>query len=479
MSESARDKAGWLLIVSVTAILAALAARLCPSTWTPIRAATAFGSGTALLFALLAIAWKGRSPSDERGSVGSPLGASPSHRRLANAAAIGAVWAGSLAGSLLVYLTVVRAVYAVIEVLRGGPIAHDPVFDSGWDVLIEIAALIAACLVGLHATQRRTLIPIMFWLAVLGVIWTTLQWPIYSPSELGTFARSAVAVLTLIGLSATVSVFVGLESIGRLRRRWRAARTNPDALLEAQPDWPGMRPSVGAVAIALILLVCFTLTAPPTETLMAPWLAALVTAACALAAGSFCFVLVGRRWSVNLSDAALGLITLSFASLAIACVPSDEIGLSERYPMVFTAVIIALALSCWFWVWLARVWRQQLDGGQPWTTAGRLVPVCEAFSFFAACIGLVLAWLMAIWPKLRGVGVSDDSPGRMTAGVAALLYLLLVMLWNGRVLKRPSFHLLAALATAALVCFIVVRAAPFVSATVAATIAAPASAGPW
>lgn len=377
--------------------------------------------------------------------------------------------AGGVSAVILIYMLTVRCVYSILELIHGAPLPQSETFEFGARGLVMTTVLIVACLAGLRATGQRLLIAALFWLCVLAVFGLSLLLPLYHRLDNGTYARTAVALVSIVGLSLVLSAFVLAQGVCRKRSRWRAARSNPDALLNEYEDWPGLRKTSGAIGIVLALLICFQTAAPPTVGPIGPVLATIITAVCAATAGAAVFSLVGRRWSVNLADTAMGLVTLAVAAFAVAFVPSKPAELGARFPMVFNALMFALAVMSWFWVWLASVWRQQIDDGTAWTVAGRLAPVCENFAFFVACFALVLGSLMAIWPRLRPIATLDDSLGRVAAAVAAHLVLVLVLLWNGRTVGRSSFGALTILAVLSLVGFIVVRAGPFASTIVSVT----------
>lgn len=59
------------------------------------------------------------------------------------------------------------------------------------------------------------------------------------------------------------------------------------------------------------------------------------------------------------------------------------------YGPVIGAVLGLLLLR-----WLARFWEQQLDEGQAWTTAGRLIPLCRSVSL--AMLGFVIGLVLRV-----------------------------------------------------------------------------------
>jgi hypothetical protein len=129
--------------------------------------------------------------------------------------------------------------------------------------------------------------------------------------------------------------------------------------------------------------------------------------------------------------------------------------------MIFSAMIIGFAVATAMWTWVSLVWQQQLDGGRPVLMAGRLIPHAKRSAFLSAVLALLVAVLMAVWPRLRGISTTDDEFGQVTAGLAANLFLLLVVLWSARRLRRPTFHILTFLAVLSTLGFILVRMLPF------------------
>ena len=182
----------------------------------------------------------------------------------------------------------------------------------------------------------------------------------------------------------------------------------------------------------------------------------------ALAAGGG-FLLLDRSWSDNLADAALGVASLSLCGLAMLAVPSLPTSLSERYPMMFNAMIVGLTLATGLWTWLSCVQPTLLDDGEPRSTAVRLIPHAQRFAFLSAALALVAGALMTYWPLRSSIAGMDHSMGRITAGFAAQLFLVLVMVWSSRKLRRLTYHLLTVLAIVSMAGFIIVRMVPFAS----------------
>lgn len=455
----ARELAWALFGVMINLVLAALVVRLRPFASSTLQLTVVFATEAALMWSLFVIVTGRRGAAEYCGES-----AAPSHLAcLLGMSRVAALSAGAASAVMLAYRVTVRGVYFALELFHGAPLAQNQTLEFQEEGLMMIAALIVACLGGLWATGERRLITALLWLFVLGVLWLALLRPLYHQFDNGTYGRTSGVLVAIVGLSLVVTGFVAVQSIFRGRARWRAVRRNPDALLGEYGDWPGLRKSTGVIGILLVLLICFQTAVPPNVGPIGDTLSALITAVCAGATGGAVFSLLGRRWSVNLADTGMGLVTLAAASLAVAFVPSEPVALEARFPVVFNAYMFALAIMSWFWVWVGRVWRQQIDNGRAWTAGGRLAPLSERFAFFVACLALVLGSLMAIWPRLRPIATLDDSLGRVAAAVAAHLLLVLVLLWNGRMVQRSSFSALTVLVILSLVGFIAVRSWPLTS----------------
>ena len=162
-----------------------------------------------------------------------------------------------------------------------------------------------------------------------------------------------------------------------------------------------------------------------------------------------------------MTDVAMGLTSLTVCALAVSLVPSRPALLAERYPMIFSATVIGFALGTVLWTWLSVSWEQRAETEPGWTTRSPLIPRAKRFAFLNAAMAVVVGMLMAVWPRLRGISATDDEFGQVIAGLAANLFLLLVILWSSRRLRRPTIYILTALALVSTTGFIVVRMLPF------------------
>jgi len=265
--------------------------------------------------------------------------------------------------------------------------------------------------------------------------------------------------LTVAGaLAAVLCVAVVVEGTARSVRLARGLRKDPSLLLEPPPETPLLQSAGGVIGAALVLLAVLGLAVPVELRPGGYRGAALGHASFALAGGASLLVLVWRRWSRVRAELAMGLITLAACLLAVAFVPGAPQELQKRYPMIFNAMLIALAVMAWLWGWLSGVWRQQLDEERAWTTTGHMVGPAADFAFQAAGLGLIVALLMAAWPRMGAIGAGDDSLGRMLFGIGGHLLLILALLAGGRRTGRTRFGRTAAVAVLSLLIFICIRA---------------------
>ncbi len=327
---------------------------------------------------------------------------------------------------------------------------------------IVIAAIIAGAFVWHRVAGDERSTTLAFWALVWGGVWKAFAQPTGDDSDVhGPFAARALSLT--VWLASLLCIYVYVEWLSLRRAAWRAVRANPARLLSEYKDWPGFRKSAGAVAILLLLLVCFELAMCVVTTSVGSGLRAGILSVSSLVAAIATFCLVGRRWSVNIAEIAMGLLTLSAACAIVAVWPMSGDSVQSRCPVLMNSLVVAFAVMTAFWIWVGRVWRQQLNDGVAWTAAGRIALFSDTFALLGCFLGAANAVAMAVWPRMRNVSVADDSLGRMVAGMGGCLFLLMTCLWAARKSGRSSFRILAAIVGLAGVAFIVVRAEPFSS----------------
>lgn len=276
--------------------------------------------------------------------------------------------------------------------------------------LVDVAAVAIAAGIGLRLTGERSLLTLLFWLAVFAAVWIGLLYdPIPTqPSAVGptqippTDWTSAAIVCAALVLFA-FAVVDYIVCIAARRRAWPEAL---DTLTIARPSWPGFRISAGLVALAVLVAGCLLVMRPGTA------------AAAALAAAAV-FLLTARSWSETLAETATVLVTLSVVSLATLGLSTSASELA-RFPLMLERFLPALAVMAWFWYWLAAVWEQQRDHRRAWTTAGRMIPTARRVGFFVGAIGVLVAMELASWPRGWLVTDPDRSPARWVWGMVGL-----------------------------------------------------------
>jgi hypothetical protein len=185
-----------------------------------------------------------------------------------------------------------------------------------------------------------------------------------------------------------------------------------------------------------------------------PW-----TSIGAFLVGVSLLVLASRRWNENLADAGLAAITLGVVAICMIGISGPRIGeSSEQFAEIFNRVVLGLAIMTGFWHWLAGVWDQQLDQGQAWTTAGRMIRTARRVGFLIGIAGVLVAAVLAIWPRRPFVEAMDDSTYRWVFGLLANGLLIMSLLFAARLTKKYTLGWLTLFAIAVTGAFAFVRA---------------------
>ena len=412
----------------------------------------------AWLCALLCLFWSVVSAavaSMRRQHSGGPAVPRPAFISLGRLAA---VLFGVATTSIQSIVLVMRMIYVGVDIVHGYPWEYVRDYGFGPSGLGSLVLLFLSCAIGLASSGARHLATVQLWTTVLLTFWACLLYPPFQMNASGAFERTTSTLLLLASLSMVLAGAVLIQG-------WFAYQSRSDAEppTVSRNETPGFTASCGVLAIVIIVLTCYHLLVP----VRIMWggfrgstLSVFVSATVAAGGG---FLLLARSWSDNLADAALGLASLSLCALAMLAVPSLPASLSERYPMMFNAMIVGLTLATGVWTWLSCVRSPALDEGEPYTTAVQLIPHAQRFAFLSAALALVAGALMTYWPRMHSISGMDHSLGRITAGFAAHLFLVLVMLWCSRRLRRLTYHLLTVLAVVSMAGFMIVRMAPFAS----------------
>ena len=383
-------------------------------------------------------------------------------------AGVAALVTGVTAGSLATGVLLLRLRDLAVELFTGTAAqwARDCGFapaGMGIWVLLGLAA-------GLSAVSRRSgrQATVALWSLTGLVSWACLLMPAYLAVEAGRLERTAVVSLWMSGLALLLTVAVCLHPWIYRDGATRASDADDEvgaasgitARRNAPPRRTGFHTWCGIMALAILLLVCYHYAVPlslRSGGFRVP--AVLCTVSAWLASWSL-WVVVRRSWSSNLADAALGLASFGFCGVVLVLVPGQPVLLVERYPLVFTALVIGLALATGLNAWLGVRARTSPDGDPP-PPRVRLVPRARRMVFMTAALGLLISGVMAVWPRLSAIATTDDSLGRLASGVAADLLLLLAIMWAARRLRRLTLHLLGVAAVLLTLAFVVVRILPF------------------
>jgi len=361
-----------------------------------------------------------------------------------------------------IVLLTIRILQIGIEVVQNYPTRFMDSIPFSFSGVLTLVFVLVAC--GVHEIKvggGRMIVP-LFWLVVLMVMWVCASPTALTRNAAGGFERTSTTVFLDCGVSAVLMATAFSGGLVFRRRLWHLARENPDGLHETQGPTGGFAASFMGAALWVGLLTMYHLLVP-VRTAGGYRVTLLLVAFFAAGASLSCFALCGRQWVSGLGDAGFGLATLAVAAVTSLFVPLQPERLVDRYPQLFNAMMVGFAIAAGWWTWLSRVWEQQLDNGKAWTTAGRLIPRAKRFAFLSAALALLCSSMMAFWPRLPGISTMDHSYGRIVAGFSGNLFLLLVMLWASRRLRRSTFDVLTFLSVASGAGFLVIRMLPFAS----------------
>lgn len=347
-------------------------------------------------------------------------------RREAGTGAVFLAWStlsGVAAASLVVYVLVyamwnrVLEPDAPIEVLR----------PTG---LLAIGGILAG--LGLRSSAAPRPRQPSAWLVVLSLLvwWTSLMIPSASLSnEIPIVGRLPLqpgwwtwTFQMQAGLSLVIVLAAMVQELRYRARRRNAWPDRLDDLTRPYSTWPGYTQTEAVLAGMVLLLGAYQLVRAG----RGGWQLPVANGTAAAMAGIACLFMTYRRWSANTAGLGMALVTL--ASVAGACAlavpfcsadPSFEY--AERMPTLYTAILLALWVMMGLWHWLSRVWEQQLLDGQPWTTAGWMIPYAVRTAEFLAVIGVLVAFRMTLWPTLGISPNEDDSLARILVGGLAIL----------------------------------------------------------
>ncbi|NOX58527.1 MAG: hypothetical protein GXP29_06675 [Planctomycetes bacterium] len=301
----------------------------------------------------------------------------------------------------------------------------------------------------------------LLWFVVFGLTALALSCPSQDVGErCGVVEPLALWIATI---SLALTSFITAEGVMEHRRAWRGIRSSPMQLVESPRKWAGFDESCTALGLLILLGVVGELSLSMKTVWGTHRIVSLLLGASAFVSGIALLRLVTRRWSIGLADVGASLLTVGFATLLLVVLPATSQPLSDHLPARFNTILVGLTVMIGFWAWLYRVWEQQLDGGVAWTTAGRLRSRIPRLIVGITVISLVVAGMMAVWPRLPLIGCSDASFLRIGFGTAGHLFLILVLTIIARKWRHAPLGVLSGLGVLSLCVFLVIRLSMFSS----------------
>jgi hypothetical protein len=349
---------------------------------------------------------------------------------------------GLLAFIVMLYQAMTETALRTLYALYPLPIRAQ-IWPAAW---LDLTALAVALLLAWRRSADGRLITCLFWLAVFGALWAALCMPASreevetSLQQHGSTHWSAVFMACA---AAAVVVFTIVRGLTEHRHRLAAWPDELWKLTVPASAWPGFRYSAGVVGAGVLILGCAHVVWPWTP------LAAIVT-------GGSLLALAHQRWEENLADAGIALITLGVASVATLGLPETSTN-AGWYAEVFNRLILALAVMTAFWHWLADVWVQQLDNGQPWTTTGRMIRTARRVGFLVGATGALIAFHLAFWPLFSFVTDPDSSMWRWVWGLGGNVLLVLALAFCALSTGKSTLAWLTLIAVLAGATFVLTR----------------------
>lgn len=260
-------------------------------------------------------------------------------------------------------------------------------------------------------------------------------------------------------LSAVLVSVTILRDLGYRRRRERAWPNDLDAYLKRYPRPAALHAFVCLSAGAILTIGVFQLVRPDPAIARNGFLGVLTLGAAAWAVLFASY----RDWSPTLSELGMALITAGAARLSVGFAGlvssrANAFEYADRLPVIFNAVVFAMAIMAALWFWMSRFWDQQLLDGVPWTTTGRMIPLARRTGFVVAAMGVLAAFQLAFWPEWVPSEKGDASVSRTITAALASTLLAWVAAQQARRAGSPMMAGLAAAALLATIAIVLVRA---------------------
>lgn len=245
-------------------------------------------------------------------------------------------------------------------------------------------------------------------------------------------AQAALAVGSLL--------FVMVPVILARRRYLRAWPDHLDWLAQKPPLAPALGSSIIVVAIVVLFIgLCY----------LPRWFTCITVG---IQAGALLGV-AHLRYSPEAALAGMVMVSLAVISALLAI----TVGTDGTVPWILNVALFGIAALAFFWVWLGKVWRQQIIEGQYLTTAARMVVVTGHVGVMLLGVATLVSIKLTLWPLMPRVADWDFTIARMVAGPLAVAMLAVVAGWIAQQTNRINLGYLTLLNVACLVGLVVVR----------------------
>lgn len=370
-----------------------------------------------------------------------------------------AILSAALAATILTALLSIRLALAALDTVTVLPSKGLPSFGFDTGGLWCLGILFAGATLYQLVDDRRPLATYLYLIAAAAAAWASLLLPVYLRTPNGSLEAGGATHAMQMSMALLLSV-----SGAVMHATKRRPATGPGSLSidpRSTPTSPGRRVVCGVQAVFVLILVCYHAAVPLPLAYGGIRASAVIGTVSALLGFCGCILLVRARWSRYFVDAALGLLSMTLASVVMAVVPRWPLSMAERYPVAMTAQMIGLTLAVGLFTWQVDLGQRRKNEGLMSLWVVRSIADAKRFAFLSGALAITLGGLMAMWPRLRFVAAPDDSIGRVTAGFGAYLFLFLTLLVCARRLKRLTFHLLTLMAMASAMSFMMIRMYPF------------------
>ncbi len=370
-----------------------------------------------------------------------------------------ALYLGVVSATIEAVILCIRATVVFLEVVAGYPVFRSVNLGFGPGGLLTLAILTAACLPAVIVLRDGRTMLCLFWSAMMTGCWACLLAPAVRPVPHGGFERAGVTLLLSMGIAIVLAAATTFAD-------WIDGRDHDRRLSSPLPSWgrllsASVTTSVMIAGAMLILLIAFHLAMPVAGGGSDYRWMAIALAGSAFTGAWGCSVLVRREFHAGVAEVGMALASLGLCALATSAAPPVSRRLAEQYPVLFNAMVVGLAGAAGLWTEWTLWWQSRVQAGEVAGSATILVPLAKRTAFVSASLALMIAVVMAVWPRWPAIATMDHSLGRVTAGFSANLFLLLIVLRGARQFQRLTFHILTVLTVLVTAGFLVVRVLPF------------------